>query len=451
MCLCHMSFFSRRGDTHSSDDFDNYSTLGHKNTIRPWSQSPPQEIITSLWQLPQYGYDLSNDSQETLSSTSSNYSDSSVSAVYGDEDSVISSYDDGSISPQDAIELGESSDSGSIISQTSSTRATRRSSRATSPLMSDGVSHHATHNMNTPQRHRAAYHNYNPAKSPLTNPVIISGSSPNRINEKTRSKSLPDPSTISTTGRSAEFGPQSQLHKASSLLTQDPANSQLNESCCIGVLSAFEESQLGEEDKQAILQGGCHGLCGSQLSTIAIEPGDDKVNDSDGCKSPPDIRGPHQKRARFVSSMPSSIIAPVRCGTTPIQLPFPHRRVAAQYKQPRQPLPLAERPIRRVRFAAAPTPAQPEPRKINEHSAILPSCLKTTSAGQTVTSGLTRYNGPTTVQAKHDPKRQNFKGVINEYVLGQGASNRKTDESNSHDKNKSSRGRKLWGRVSALF
>jgi hypothetical protein len=382
-----MSFFSRRGDTHSSDDFDNYSTLGHKNTIRPWSQSPPQEIITSLWQLPKYGYDLSNDPQETLSSTSSNSSDSSVSAVYGDEDSMISSYDDGSISPQDAIELGESSDSGSIISQTSSTRATRGSSRATSPLMSDGVPHHATHNMNTPQRHKAASKNHKLAKSLPSYPVISFESPIHKLAKKGMGKGLPHSSTISPTGRPAKFTPQSKLHRASSLLTQDLANSQLNESgsCCIGVLSAFEERYMGEEDKEAILQGGCHGLCDSQLSTIANGPGDHEADKTDSGKSSPCLKSPHEKRARFISSMPSAVIADSRRGTYSTQPRFPHRRVAAQYKQPRQPLPLV----------------------------------------------------------KHDSKRQNFKGVINQYVLGCGASIRQTDESNSQDKNKSSRGRNL--------
>jgi hypothetical protein len=364
---------------------------------------------------------------------------------------MISSYDDGSISPQDAIELGESSDSGSIISETNSTRATRGSSRATSPLMSDGVSHNAAHNMNTPQRHKAARQNYNPAKSPSTNPDIISGSSLNRLKEKSMSHYLPHQSIISPTGRSSGFAAQSQHHKASSLLTQDPANSQLNESCCVGVLSAFEESHLGEEDKKAILEGGCHGLCGSQLSTIANVPGDDKVNDSDNDSSSPYLKSPHEKRARFISSMPSAVIADSRRGTYSTQPRFPHRRVAAQYKQQRQPLPLAERPVRRVRFASAPLPTQAGSRKVNEHSTVLPPCLKTAPAGETMTSGMKRYSSTTTTPAKQDSTRQNFKGVINQYVLGLGASSRKTDESNSQEKNKSSRGRKLRGRVSALF
>jgi hypothetical protein len=108
MCLCTLALCARRGVTHSSNGYDNYSTLAQKNTIRPWSTSPPQEIITSLWQLPNYGYDQPYNSQETLSSDSSDLSDlsdSSVSAVYGDESSIISIYDEGSIYPQDAIEL----------------------------------------------------------------------------------------------------------------------------------------------------------------------------------------------------------------------------------------------------------------------------------------------------------------------------------------------------------
>jgi hypothetical protein len=245
MCLCHLSFFSRRGGTHPSNDCDSFSTLAHKNSIRPWSKSPPQEIITSLWQLPQYGYDLESDSQETLRSKSSNSSASSVSALYGDESSTISSSDEGSICPQDAIELEDSTDSGSIISCTSSTRATRGSSRATSPLTSDGVSHHAIHNMNTLQRHRVACQNHKPAKSPASYPVLSSGSPTHRLTKKGMSKNFPYSSTASPLGHGKIY-PSSLFHEVADSAVHASANGQLDEarSCCIRVLSSFEERYL---------------------------------------------------------------------------------------------------------------------------------------------------------------------------------------------------------------
>jgi hypothetical protein len=446
MCLCNLALFARRGETHSSNNCDNFSTAVHKNAMRPCSRSPPQEIINSLWQLPHYGYDLPCDSQETLSSDSSDSTDSSISAVYGDESSMISIYDEPSISPEDAIELEDSIDCRSITSRTSSTRATRGSLRAMSPLTSDGVSDRATHNMIILQRHRVACQNQKQAKIPSLYPVISSESPTHRLTKKGISKSLPYSSTISPNGRSANSATRSQLQEASRPSTQDPANSQLNESCscCIGVLSAFEERHLGEEDKQAILHGGCHGLCGPQLSTMANGPGADEVDETGSRSSSPCIKGPYQKRARFIPPMPSSMVAPVRCGTTPAQPRFPRGRVAAQYKQPRQPLPLAERPVRRVRFDSAPLPTQSETRKANEQPITeLPSCLKATPAGGTVTPSLKRYNDPTLVQAKQDSKKQNLKAAINQYAQAPGASKQKTDASNNQDKNKLSRGRKL--------
>jgi hypothetical protein len=417
--------------------------LPQKNTIRPWSTSPPQEIITSLWQLPNYGYDQPYNSQETLSSDSSDLSDlsdSSVSAVYGDESSIISIYDEGSIYPQDAIELEDSTDSGSINSCTSSTRATPGSLRAMSSLASDGVSNQATHNMNTLQRHRVACQNDKPAKSLSSHPVIISESSSNRPTQKGMSETLPYSSTASPLGHGTVYS-SSPFHEVANSPVHASANGQLDEarSCCIGVLSAFEERHLGEEDKEAILHGGCHGLCDSQLSTMANRPGDETGSRN----SSPCVRSPNEKRARFGSPMPSSMIAPIRSGTSPTQPRFPHRRVAAQYKQPCQPLPLDERPVRRVRFASAPTPAQPEIRKINEHFTALSSCLKVTP-GQTTMPGSasSKYNtinSPTRIQAKQDHKRQ------------KDASEQKTGASNGHDKDSCSRGRKLWGRISALF
>jgi hypothetical protein len=160
---------------------------------------------------------------------------------------------------------------------------------------------------------------------------------------------------------------------------------------------------------------------------MANGPGDHETDKTDSGKSSPCIRGPDEKRARSIPSMPSSTIAPVRCGDTPDQPRFPHRRVAARYKQSRQPLPLAERSVRRVRFALAPLPTQQATCKVNEHPTALRSCLKTTSTGKTTTPGLSRYNGATT------------------------SSERKTDASDSLDNIKYSRGRKLWGRIFALF
>lgn len=154
---------------------------------------------------------------------------------------------------------------------------------------------------------------------------------------------------IASASPSAHQSITSQDHKADKLAGQVGSSNELSKShyCCIGVLSAFEEEHLCYEDKQAILEGGCHGLCGLQLTTNVNTEGHDKLDeDSESCKSSPCVKGPFEKAARFISAMPSAVMPDGRRGPTSTQPRFSRRRCAARYQQPRQPLPLVQHPPR---------------------------------------------------------------------------------------------------------
>lgn len=117
--------------------------------------------------------------------------------------------------------------------------------------------------------------------------------------------------------------------------------------CCLGVLSAFEAKFLNDEDKQAIIEGGCHGLCAAQATFINNKFSNDEETDAGSLKSSPPARCPSDRPARFVSSMPSDIMPNGRRGEGSTLPRFSRRRVAAEYKRPRSFLALAEHPSRK--------------------------------------------------------------------------------------------------------
>lgn len=139
-----------------------------------------------------------------------------------------------------------------------------------------------------------------------------------------------------------------------------------HESCCIEILSPFEEDFLSEADKHAILEGGCHGLCGFQVSTSVDDYGVNEGCDTDSEKSSPCPKGPYDKRARFVSPMPSFVMPNGRRGPDSSQPRFSRCHCATQYTQPRKPIKLAEHPSRRAAFhSTAPTAESRPPKHVS--------------------------------------------------------------------------------------
>lgn len=118
--------------------------------------------------------------------------------------------------------------------------------------------------------------------------------------------------------------------------------------CCIAVLSAFEEAFLSDEDKQAILEGGCHGLCAAHTALKDEKSPDDETLRASNPKPSPPARGPSDRPARFISSMPSEIMSNGHRGEKSTLPRFSRRRVAAEYKKPRLSLPLVEHPSRKA-------------------------------------------------------------------------------------------------------
>ncbi|KAG9693609.1 hypothetical protein KCU95_g6409, partial [Aureobasidium melanogenum] len=117
--------------------------------------------------------------------------------------------------------------------------------------------------------------------------------------------------------------------------------------CSIGVLSAFEEKFLSYEDKQAILEGGCHGLCVLQTTFVDDNSSTNRPSRVRSIKLSPPAGAPSDRSARFISSMPSDIMPNGRRGENSTPPRFSHRRVAAEYKRPRSPLACVEHPSRK--------------------------------------------------------------------------------------------------------
>lgn len=231
-------------------------------------------------------------------------------------------------------------------------------------------------------------------------------------------------------------------------------------SCCIGVLSAFEEKYLCKEDKDAIIQGGCHGLCGSQLNYAA------QLNNTASVKSSPYLRYPHDKPARFVSTIPSNITSKGRRGPTSTQPQLSRRRIAAEYKQPRQALPVAERPVRKVRFdpALPPTPSEISAMKPSQlgHSQttnnVIESLPAPASGSDTSPAGQSNSldQAPLTTKLPTTGVKQHSDGKVGRTSLEHGIQEQSTTGRQGssmieRDKKKHHRGRRVWTRFPGML
>lgn len=230
--------------------------------------------------------------------------------------------------------------------------------------------------------------------------------------------------------------------------------------CSIGVLSAFEEKFLSDEDKQAILEGGCHGLCVLRPTFLDDNSSTNKPSRVSSIKLSPPARGPSDRPARFISSMPSDIMPNGRRGESSTLPRFSHRRVAAEYKRPRSPLTLVEHPSHKPARHSGISLAQLCPLEQTD-------CL---SPGNTVWDSNDEPIGPSSLprnqglfyawcrpnqklkrQGKHDDLRQAYEShdqLTDEVVEIVEA---KEDGEAVQGKEKSSSSRKFFGRLRALF
>ncbi|KEQ91552.1 hypothetical protein AUEXF2481DRAFT_92020 [Aureobasidium subglaciale EXF-2481] len=161
----------------------------------------------------------------------------------------------------------------------------------------------------------------------------------------------------------SELAPEDESATASGLSTSeiDLYESEL----CVGVLSAFEEKYLCKESKMAILLGACHGLtaehpCNHTNTNLNYQ------KPESGGRPHREIEIPHDRPARFTSSLPTSLGPEGQLGQAHENPRFSQRRVAAQYKPSRPALPLAELPIRERRSGGLPL-NDPARRKVQSH------------------------------------------------------------------------------------
>jgi hypothetical protein len=342
MCLFQLLRISYRRGKHSHGPVENITTGDHGTTFRRCSISPRQENVTSLSQLACFGSGPLCASHSTSTSCSD---DSSTSTLYSCSDSN-STLDHDTIYSEDAFEWNDNLDSASFVSQASSTLTVCGSVNHMSLPSAVKVSDCSGSNSAAQDSTRVmAPHRKDEA---IKHTVRMSASQGRRSTIKgcKVAKSISDGLTAgsaSTSVRALHNGQSGRSHN-----------------CYIGVLSAFGEEHLCKEDKEAIIQGGCHGLCSTRHSIPVNVQYTELVNGTGSAKISPCIKNPHDKSARFVSTMPSNITSNGRRGPTSTQPRFSRRRIAAEYKQPRQALPVAERPVRKVRFdpALPPTPSE---------------------------------------------------------------------------------------------
>lgn len=237
--------------------------------------------------------------------------------------------------------------------------------------------------------------------------------------------------------------------------------------CCIGVLSAFEAKFLNEEDKQAILEGGCHGLCSVQVTSMNNNSASKGPSRASSLKPSPPVRGPSDPPARFISPMPSDIMPNGRRGEGSTLPRFSRRRVAAEYKRPRPALALVEHPSRKVGRSRGILHVQPESlvqaNRTSSRNAIRyskPSILVNYKFND-LSSGSLEHLSPITHQPKRKLKlkRQVKYGNLRHEFENDGQlveEARLTVQANEariavQAKEKSSLGRKLFRRLRALF
>ncbi|KAH0365972.1 hypothetical protein KCU65_g5700, partial [Aureobasidium melanogenum] len=267
------------------------------------------------------------------------------------------------------------------------------------------------------------------------------------LNKKNASKKSATQPTASTSGppsinNSVPFAPESAGASAQAIKGRQSAEQRR---CCIGVLSAFEEEFLSDEDKQAILEGGCHGLCTVQPLYR---------------KSSPPARGPSDRPARFISPMPSDIMSNGRRGEYSTLPRFSRRRVAAEYKRPRSPIGLVEHPSRKASGRSGNPLAQPYSMEQTDHTyprnAIWDSNdelidLSSLGRNQRLFLMWCRPKRKLKKQSKHDDLRQEFEShdQLAEEVIE--TVEAKEDDEAVQGEEKSSLSRKFFRRLRALI
>lgn len=235
--------------------------------------------------------------------------------------------------------------------------------------------------------------------------------------------------------------------------------------CCIGVLSSLEEKYLNDEDKKAILEGGCHGLCTAQATFSGKRSPGRKASRSNSAKSSQPARGLYGRPARYLSPMPSDIM-PNGCRGEKSTLPrFSRRRVAAEYKRTRSHLGLVEHPSRPPDRCSALPLAKCQFQKQTNLSSVR-KAIRDSKPGTVFDPRLNppcpshyRQMFSSTHQPKQKLKRQSKHGNLRQIYESQVQLAREISEAVQEQeplesvatKEKNSSTRKLFRRVRALF
>jgi hypothetical protein len=348
MCLCSLICTAgQREHPHA-----NFSTAVQRHWSPTWSLSSRQESNPSLSSLLDYGSIRASSSQDSIPSTSrhnaTSLSHKLPSGKAKGTYQSLSEHDTG---------YDASLDTGSVASSASSVYAVHGSV--------SGASRNKVckQSLRLSTSNKAAEH-YRRRKQARVRSSRTATNTENHVNEgkgQGASKPSTHPTAVSPAGASSTLTATtpvlSPARTQQSVIHDKPVGK--HHSCCVGVLSQFEERFLSEADKHAILEGGCHGLCGLQITASVDNRVIDKGHETASQKSSPCVKGPFDKRARFVSPMPSDIMPNGRRGPDSSQPRFSRRRCAAQYQQPRQPLALAEHPSCRAAHDTIPTGTHP--------------------------------------------------------------------------------------------
>lgn len=341
MCLCKLSCTAGQRE----QPLATFSTAGQRHWSPIWSLSSRQESNPSLSSLLEYSSLRASSSQESVSSSAQR----STTSLSHDPLSANAKGTYQSFSDHDTG-YDASLDTGSVASSASSVFAVRGSITGTSSRKVFKHSLRLSTSNSAAEHYRSRKEARGWASKPaINNETAANGSLQVSLSRTSlddlkgppirRSRNMTPGASKSTTASSAsdakiysDGGKKQGTSKPSThptaalpasysstlaaptLVSKLARNQQpvildkalsKNHSCCIGVLSQFEEKFLDEADKRAILEGGCHGLCGIQVSASAISHVVEEGHETDSQKSSPCVKGPYDKRARFISAMPS--------------------------------------------------------------------------------------------------------------------------------------------------
>ena len=368
------STYATRGDNDSATDIDNdTSTVAHRVSIPEHCKSSILDSARSLSDLIAFSSDSSHSSQQSEHVNSDTptpgrgYND--VKSVLATDSGYDASLDTNAIMSQTSCAPpihGAVNDASLVFKdevpdQTprmkSSNSAVKRiqSGRAEElrlallAVIRDGCAneHNNAAQMCTTQEVKNTSQPPSTAATSLSNAGVNSKISANACKKSSANKPSPHELNMDTAHDSPNIVSKSNFSEEGRSVVHSNHTNELRKShaCCIGVLSAFEEAHLGQEEKKAIIEGGCHGLCSLKITTkVRSETYEQLDEDKESPKSLSCVKGPCEKPARFTSAMPSAIMPNGRRGSISTAARFPRRRRAAQYQQPRQPLPLVQRP-----------------------------------------------------------------------------------------------------------